>query len=609
VSIPPPFDVNLPSPLETLMRLRADARESVVRDSDPTDIQRRMAPPGELEDSLWNALGEADSPRLLVLTGSAGAGKSVVINHLLEKEKSSRAGRIGKYIADATHSDTPNQQQSERLSEFFAPFADDVPTADGPCRLIALNTGMALRFFHDLPNQLGSRTFHGLEALLRKRLGLPPGWNADYPVPHWLSDAVLVVNLDHRSTAGNDGDLFDHVLGRLDPENVDGVFAGRERCTTCSVISYCWPMANAAMISSDESRAALNRAAGEVVLKRGRQLSLRLLWDAAAELTLSGLDVSRSDTPSDPCFAIADVARRSAESEVVDGLACNNALNYARAGTFVAEIADHDPTYRAMRRSHELIAEAGLNLARDASTLRDSLSSGTVHPAVERVAEAIRVGRVEMRGRGRVLARAVWLHGDLVPESSLDARFARALESMSDSDAVDTADDALYAIEEGLAAVFGLTSGSEHYFPTTTPGPGDTADLLVHIRMVDDGWIQVKDDPTLTANPTGSNLVGYRPIALVLSVDESRIGSERLFSVDYPLWQLLIGATAGSSPSSVELEKFRALREAVYGMGFIAATGKDSERMPLLVRDRTPNGRRFRLVNRAKNSIRATEVS
>jgi hypothetical protein len=99
-----------------------------------------------------------------------------------------------------------------------------------------MNTGMALRFFHDLHGLDAVPSLSALEALLRRRLGLPGGVG---PVPEWLDTTVLVVNLDHRPTAGEPGDLFDEVLRRLDPGLPEGVLEGAPRCGTCAVRE--WP--------------------------------------------------------------------------------------------------------------------------------------------------------------------------------------------------------------------------------------------------------------------------------------------------------------------------------------------------------------------------------
>lgn len=604
-----PFNTDLPSPIGQLAQLRAPASESVVRDENPTDVQRLMAPAGVLEDALWNRLGDPEAPILLVLTGSAGSGKSATINHLLERERATAAGRIGAHLADATHADSPDQEQAERLAAFFSPFADGAPRPAGPCRLVAMNTGMALRFFHDLDQVDDPPALSGFETILRQRLGLP---RTDAEADEWLQDAVLVVNLDHRPTAGEPGDVFDQVLSRLDPSDPDGVLQGAPRCGTCDVREWCWPMANATVLSSEPGRLALNSAAGDVALARGRQLPPRALWNVAAELALSGLDVDRyGGGSSDPCDAIAEIASTRDEDALVQGLACSAALATAREGTLVWDIAERDPGYLPSFKAHELVSDAGLDPDSDAKQLTNWLSAGKdPHPAVKRAAAAISRGHLlapeEARPWGRVLARAAWLHGYLEVRSGLDSEYAAALGAQNsgasaddpgpDGDALMTA---LSAIEEGLAGAFGLTSGPERYFPTSTPAPGADADLLVEVKLVDDLLIQTQQDPIITANAAGSGLVGYRPITLSIRADQHAI------AVDYPLWRLLRRAASGTAPSTMELERFLSLRQAIRRLGVKA--GADPRR-PLLVRERHPGGRKFRIVTRSAHKLRATEV-
>ncbi|BCJ51852.1 hypothetical protein Asp14428_33270 [Actinoplanes sp. NBRC 14428] len=605
-----PFDLSLPSPIGRLAHLRARSREAVVRDDKPTAVQQLMAPAGALETAVWEALGEPDGPGLLVLTGSAGSGKSAMINHLLRFERESRAGRIGTYLADATHADAPDQAQASRLAEFFRPFADDAVRDGEPCRLIAMNTGMALRFFHDLQDLSAAPPLAGLEALLRRRLGLP---GATGEIPAWLDEAVLVVNLDHRPTAGQAGDLFDDVLRRLDPESRDGVLEGAPRCHTCTVRNWCWPMANAAAMASSRGRAALNAAAGDVAVTRGRQLAPRALWDAAAELALSGADVDQHNQEGrDPCFVIADVAADRNEVKLLQGIACNYALAHARAGTLAGEIAERDPGYFPSRDAHEIISDAGLAPESDGQRLGSWLAdSEHPHPAVTRASQILAAGRTDSSGprfEGRLLSRAAWLANELQGHSGLPAEFANALRAQANgagsNDATDDGAllyDALGAIEEGLAEVFGFRSDADFYYPTADSAHDTQADLLVEAKLVEDDWITTQPDPVIAGNPRGSALVGYRPLALTLKA------GVRSITVDYPLWRLLRRAAAGATPSNVELERFLALRQSIRAIGVaVAAEGRHS----LLVRERGPAGSKFRIISRggASGMLRAVEV-
>jgi hypothetical protein len=360
-----PFDTSVPSPIGRLAQLRSGAGEAVVRDNQSSPVQHLMAPTGKLEEALWETLGGENPPRLLVLTGSAGSGKSATLNHLLQREQSTGAGRIGRHLADATHSDAPDQDQVDKLADFFEPFADDADEPVEPCRLIAMNTGMALRFFQDLKAKPAAPALTALEAVLLTRLGLPHSHSPSL-APSWLDEAVLVVNLDLRSTAGDPGALFDEILRRLDPANPEGVLEGAQRCITCQVQDWCWPMANAVALSSNTGRLALNAAVGEIAVTRGRHLSPRALWDTAAGLALGGLDL-RIVEGRDPCSAIAYAAEAGDEALLVQSLACNGSLGppviaspliAEDEASPIAELALRDPSYRPSLRAHKLIADA-----------------------------------------------------------------------------------------------------------------------------------------------------------------------------------------------------------------------------------------------------------
>ncbi len=617
-----PFDLSLPSPIGRLLQLRAGASEAVVRDGELSHVQTLMARPGVLEDELWEALGAEPRLRLLVLTGSAGSGKSATLNHLLRRERETGAGRVGAHLADATHSDAPNRGQAERLAEFFEPFSDGATEPIDACRIIAMNTGMALRFFAELPGIEAARPLSQLETHLRARLGLKELPGAP-PPPPWMEQAILVVNLDHRTTAGSQGSLFESILQRLNPSDLSGVLEGARRCATCTVTDWCWPMANATVISAEAGRQALDAAAGDVALARGRQLAPRTLWDAAAELALGGLETHQLNG-RDACFAIADAAAAGDESVLVHAMACNGALGPvllpgtpltpASDGSFVAELSRRDPSYDATQPAHQLLADGGLDPESDALQLLQTLhgASGQPHPAVRRASLALGNGRASShegdRLWGRVLARAAWLSGELAGRSDVSPEFASALAAQARGETEDdptsggqALNTALNIVEDGLAAIFGLVSGPEHYYPTSTPTIGAQADLMVRVRLIEEAWLTTRPDPVVAANRRGAEHVSYRPLTLSLEI------AGRHIAVDYPLWKLLCGAANGAKPSTVDLERFLALRQAVRLVGVRAAEHRDR---PLLVHERGAGGRRFRIVvrNQAAGLLRVTEV-
>lgn len=596
----PPFDTSLPSPIARLGELRASAEQSVVRDGRISPVQRIMARPGAVEQALWDAAGAEGGPRLIVLTGSAGSGKTAAIEHLLERDRTEGSGRFGRHLADATHADAPDQDQVARLASFFAPFADDRDEPIEPCQLVAMNTGMALRFFSDLPGLDDAPPLSGLESLLREQLGLP---HRSAARADWLGNAVLVVNLDHRPTAGRHSDLFDGILTRLDPGDPTGVLEGATRCLTCHVQDWCWPMANAVNLSRPEARATLNGSAGVLALARGRELAPRALWDAAADLALSGVQVQQAQ---DPCLAIADVAARQDEDALLHGLASHEALEDPPDGTLLAALASADPSYSPSKAAHSLISDVGLDPATDSRNLLDWLGGADgAHPASRRAASI--VARGQLRPPARLLARAAWLAGHLPQAAALPDAFLAALEAQSAGASPGEGEggrpllDALEHVSLGFAAAFGVQSGPETFFPTEAPGPRET-EVLVEADLVADGlvWTAPEGDPVRARNLRGADLVGYRSLSLALVV-----AREVPLNVDLPLWSLLQAAIEGTAPSTVDLERFLGLRRAVEAVGRQAS---NNHRLALLVTHRG-TGQRFRVAPFGPTTtLRAREV-
>jgi hypothetical protein len=598
-----PFDRALPSPLGRLRDLLAPAGESVVGEElSPT--QQRMYQPGALERHLLDAVKGDDAPDLVVIAGSAGGGKSAIIRYVLEESGES----FGEYIADATHAEAPNEEQADRLAAFFLPFADGSERPGGPTRLIAMNTGMVLKFFRDVSSPGHPRSaFTFLEQYVKDRLRVPLSRRVPDP-PSWLSDAVLVLNLDNRPTAGEEGDIFDLVLQRLDPDRIDGVLEGSERCRSCKVVDWCYPRANAQVISDLPAREVLNGAAGDVALRRGRNLAPRALWDLAAQLALGGLDVTRDD----PCDAIVEIAEASDIDALVGGLATGNALD---AGTrLAADLVATDPSLAPSSDVHDLIASAGLDPYADASILRDSLAGDAgSRPAVENAAAAIREGRAAISGRQ--LVRAAWLGRRVRARADVPDAFAAALSAQRDitrgAITPQQLEDAVEYVAEGLANGFGVVSGPETFYPTDD-GDGVTrkTDVFVRADLVQDGmlWVPEDGDPVIASNPVGADVVGYRPLAIAMELSMQQGDGDpanQAFDISLPLWDLLGRAAGGTIPSSVDKERFLGLRRAMESVGQLAGRNR---KLPLLVR-RRGSGRKFRIAPYGRGeTLRSNEV-
>ena len=595
-----PFDRAKPSPLAILRDLRSLAGEAVVGDG-LTDVQRRMYQPGDLERRLIDAVTGDHAPDLVVIAGSAGGGKSAIIQHVLD----AAGGSFGEYIADATHSEAPNESQIDRLAKFFAPFADGSERPGGPTRLIAMNTGMVLQFFKGIPEKNDQQSFRALEQYMKARLRVPLAHGEEYPP--WMAAAVLVLNLDHRPTAGEPGDIFDLILQRLEPTSEAGVLNGSNRCETCQIISWCFPRANAEVISRLPARAVLNKAAGDVALHRGRNLPPRALWDFAARLALGGLNLDHKD----PCDQIAEIAGSADVEALLRGLATGSALD--ETSGLAPEFVAVEPTFQPSGAYHDIVASASLDVDADAAVMSDCLvGEAGVPAAVEAAAAAIAEGRVAVQGRQ--LARIVWLGGTVGAGGAVPELFAKALVAQRhldrDKPVPEESVGAVEYVARGLASGFGVTSRHETFFPTDDGGsPTRRTDVYVKADLMRNRmlWLSEEGDPVVAANPNGAAVVGYRPLTLAMRLaigsDQRNQELTQSFDVNLPLWQLLGRAIEGTVPSSVDKERFLGLRRAMEAVGQLA--GRDKQ-LPFLVHQRS-NGKRFRLASGPTGLLRVSE--
>ena len=554
-------------------------------------LQQRAYVRTGLEDRLAARITSADPPDLVVLSGSAGSGKS----HLIQQLRKSCGHLLGDVIEDATHAESPDTEQQDRLLRFFRPFADGQERPGGSPRLIAMNTGMVLKFLSDIRRTGQDAGLGALGDLLLERLSIPRP-RAVHRRPRWLDEAVLVINLDNRPTAGSEDSLLRHVLRALDPDGDGGLFAGAPRCGTCSVRQWCYPRANLAIVSSPAGVDTLDRAVGTVALERGREIPPRAVWDFVAGLAL-GPDLLRL---TDPCEAIAGLgAAGGPESarRVADGLIVQMPLD--RPSSDLAErVTQLDASFVPSGEAHDIIASAGISHDEDAQRLREWLGQPGSTEVLSMVGSA--VCRAEVNLPGRSLARAAWLAGHLDGGAATADEFREILSSYTASSDPETL-HAMVSVQEnlaaGLAQAFGFTAGPETFFPADRGE--DTVSVMVQAHLLgdtsEDLRLNLDPDPVRATNRVGADIVGYRPLALHL-----RLGGHRM-PITYPLWVLLNRSLDGTAARSLDLERFHGLRRALEAVGRIAA-GEPGR--PALVFD-TATGRAYRI---AAHSVLGTET-
>jgi hypothetical protein len=585
-----PFDRSLPSPIGPVLELRASARGAVVVAGELTATQERSLIETGLEARILEvATGDA-APALIVVSGSAGGGKSAAIHQLA----GSGAGVFAAVVEDATHAESPDQEQYERLVGFFSPLADGKPRYAGKPLLIAMNTGMAIRFFDQLRRERGDEHgFTALEAELREQLELP-----ERPSDAALPGEVLIVNLDLRATTGGPDSLFQKMLAAFDPARDDGILNGAARCATCTVRDYCFVRTNAEIVSAEPARAVLAAAADELALTRGRLLQPRELWDLAADTVTGGAPFGAGD----PCDEIAALQRAEDRVTVWQRLAANGAF-VEPYGELGKKLADLDPSYQPGDLVHTLLTRTGIDCVADGNELVRLLGREGEREAVVTAAAALAHGEVttdsgayDRIGAGRGLVRAATLAGEVALAPVDAALFRAALVEYAEPGVGDKhLEDLQGLVADALVAAFGVEVGVETFFFTRAYDPRRHA-ILAGADLLNEDLLRLPDeDPVREASPKGAEIAGYRPLAVMFELAGVPL------RVDLPLFRLLALTRAGTKPSSADLERFFHLRRAAEALGRKIAA--DASR-PLLITERD-SGRRFRL---AERRIRGTAV-
>jgi hypothetical protein len=610
-----PFDRSLPSPIGLALQLRASSDAAVVEgDRTLSDLQQRMRVATDLETRIADVARSGEVAAIFI-SGSAGGGKSLLIGSLRRSDPDA----FGSIIEDATHSDSPSERQYQRLVRVLAPLADGAPTYAGKPLLIAMNTGMVIRFFDQLREVSGdNHEFTALEAELKRRLNLRHG--GSLPLRK-LPGTVVVVNLDHRATTGGPASLFDSMLRATNPD-VDGSVLDGRRCVTCTVRERCFVRTNAQLISSDPARAALDGAADAVAFDRGRPLQPRALWDLISDLLTGG----EPFTEADPCDRIASLTNDPAGEEVVFWRLAVNGIfrrpdmplqrpgrrraapspeppRVGRRGGLARWVAGIDPSYKPGVAIHRDLADVGIEPSRDRERFvrllggeeaaREAVIAGAA--GLERI---LRANAQAVPAAARAMVRAGWMSGETKPEP-VSSDFMSAAASIGagrlDDEAVDRVRQDVIA---GLATAFGSNVGERFFFRTEAYDPDRDWEILVEIDLESSDEYLAPYDPVLECNSEGAEMTSYRPMSICF-----RLPGGGAFAVDAQLHRLLRMAASGTQLSSADLERSYQLRRAAEVIGL---SGARDERKALLLFKRS-EGRQF-LIFQRRQAFAAREL-
>lgn len=198
---------NLPPLFESLLSCQIGESGAVVgRDLEKNRLSDQLYVETDEDDILeqfFVSKYEQDG-KLLVLTGSAGDGKSALLSQAYKNSQSSGHNLDpDSFHLDATGAAKPKQSAEDNLIEFLDTVQSDIQSGTGDRKGLAINYGLAIKFFEQHDHQTD----------------YPEIWEAIEKAEdqwHVEEDDIKVINLGHRELFGiTPGSLGQGVLRKI----------------------------------------------------------------------------------------------------------------------------------------------------------------------------------------------------------------------------------------------------------------------------------------------------------------------------------------------------------------------------------------------------------
>lgn len=618
----PGFDL-----IQLLCELRPSGEGAVVADSlAQSPVSDYLRQRGHITDPLEDYLvervraglgGSPGAPRLVVLAGNAGDGKSHLIERIV-RQRLSPAERGGvRYVADATHAGAPGQSREARLASFFAA----AMRGEGPgVWLIAINTGMIVRFFEGATSPrrggaeaegyagVGPAEWAGLYHTLKLRLGLERG----EPEGTW----VEVVNLDLRSLLHRVDDapsFAEQMLARLAPGTEGGITAPvAGDCEECSARRLCPVRFNLEALT-DPARPAFRNAVLHYLGRAERDpevhLSPRNLWGFWYRLLTGGVErFEGAEAAGGYCDRVRAKVTQGDKDWLGAGHASELLFTQGHAGVLWRSLSEDDPAFSDVRELDDLHTRLGIDpqlpwsresIERLGGT--EGLLAGLALAQLENLDEQ---GRVPAEVRDAAVRRQALFdpskagvldrrghYGDFVKLLAAYDEFSRLRDKRTlPPEHQGPLKELSALVGEVLLKSHGTRYGQgRRLLRISQPNVRGSSHLLVEASV--GSWDElfspvrlVVEDAQIAAHADRRELLrllGYRPRVVTLRIGGDDGGPGRRLVVDRDLFAFLMRVRGGQQPSKRDLSRFQALAHIGEDLGNALAA---RQRGPVFIR-------------------------
>lgn len=221
--------------------------------------------------------------RLLIITGSAGDGKSALLERATRFTPDDSIPDENVNM-DATSARAADEDYDTRLNEFFDSIADNVSNQTGRRSALAINYGLAVDFFRLRNNAEKNDHYANIWNALRKSQSEGDVTN---------HENIDVINLSHRRTYDTHPDrlgngLFRDILDRFDPTTDESPFteAFEREATECPAGENCPLHYNITQLTDEQTKDRLAELFASVSIIRGSYLNPRMILDRISRVLL-----------------------------------------------------------------------------------------------------------------------------------------------------------------------------------------------------------------------------------------------------------------------------------------------------------------------------------
>lgn len=238
-----------------------------------------------------------DDGKLLIISGSAGDGKSALLSkgYLAAKAAGNSAVEKSRINMDATAADRKHQRYEERLLDFFENVLPDAAASDGPRSGLAINYGLAVDFFQQHDFTTSAENLEMVWEALKESRKRTDGIYRD--------NSLIVINLSQRklySTHPNSlGDgLLRKMIDRfgIDNESQSPIYAAfQQENEYCPAGEQCPLHYNVEQFGSPDLRGRVAEVIAGWNIITGSYFNPRGILDLIASILLPDVPADRLD--------------------------------------------------------------------------------------------------------------------------------------------------------------------------------------------------------------------------------------------------------------------------------------------------------------------------